>query len=157
MPSEDPHLDDDLLVNREKILEMFDPQPSRSTFFDWVNKGSIVKARGIQGFYLLNASRTKLRMPPVDIAKYREEEVSSENRSLQLVYTAMSMLVPEIVSVINEIEFPEVLTPAEIVEIKRLIDAHREPIEEQGEARFRMVYCRTVLDAELMNQKLDGD
>ena len=157
MPNEDPHLNDDLLVNREKILEMFDPEPSRSTFFDWVNKGTIVKARGIQGFYLLNASRKKLRMPPLDVSKYRKEEILSEDRRFQILYTAMSMLVPEIVAVINEVEFPEVLTPSEITEIRRLIEAHRESLAEQGEVHFRMAYCRAVLDAEKINQKIDGN
>lgn len=153
MPSEDPHLEDDLLVCRERILELFDPQPSKSTFFDWVNKGTIVKARGLQGYYLLNASRKKMRMPPIDVAAYRKRDAESMNRQIQLVYVAMTMIVPEIVSIINEFELPEVLTPREIIEIRRLIEAHRESALEQGELQFRMVYCRAVLDAEKMRQQ----
>gem|GEM_PF-3108818 len=34
MPSKDAQLEDDILVSRDKIIEMFDPPPGRSTFFD---------------------------------------------------------------------------------------------------------------------------
>jgi len=33
---------DDLFVRRETILSFFDPPPSRSTFFECVDKGSVV-------------------------------------------------------------------------------------------------------------------
>ena len=36
MPSKDLHLEDDILVSREKNIEIFDPPPGRSTFFEWL-------------------------------------------------------------------------------------------------------------------------
>ncbi len=157
MPSKDPHLEDDILVSREKIIEMFDPPPGRSTFFEWVNKGTVVKARGLTGYFLLNATREKVKLPPVDVAAYRSQIASPANRKLQLVYTALAVILPEMTAVITEIELPEVLTPAESIEIKRIADAHREPALQQGELYFQVVYCRAVLDAEQISQKIGGN
>lgn len=39
MPSNDPHLEDDILVSREKIIEMFDPPPGRSVVVGCVGTG----------------------------------------------------------------------------------------------------------------------
>ena len=156
MPSKDPHLEDDILVSREKIIEMFDPPPGRSTFFEWVNKGTVVKARGLTGYFLLNATRKKVKLPPVDVASYRKQGTSPANRKLQLVYTALMLIVPEMAAVINEFELPEVLTPVEAIEIKRIAEAHREPALQQGELYFQVVYCRAVLDAEQISQKIGG-
>jgi hypothetical protein len=156
MSKHDPHTEDDILVSREKILELFDPPPSKSAFFEWVNKGLVVKARGLTGYYLLNATRKKVKLPLIDVVAFRQKQSEPANRQIQIVYVAMAMIVPEIVSIINEYEFPEVLTPREIIEIRRLIEAHREPAIEQGELQFRMVYCRAVLDAEKMLQQSEG-
>ena len=155
MPSEDPHLEDDILVSRDKIIEMFDPPPGRSTFFEWVNKGTVVKARGLTGYFLLNATRKKVKLPPVDVAAYRSQVASPSNRKLQLVYTALAVILPEMTAVITEIELPEVLTPSEVVQIKRIAAAHREGLLEQGDLYVQVVYCRAVLDAEKISQKLD--
>ena len=156
MPSKDPHLEDDILVSRDKIIEMFDPPPGRSTFFEWVNKGTVVKARGLTGYFLLNATRKKVKLPPLDIAAYRSQIASPSNRKLQLVYTALMLIVPEMTAVINEVELPEVLTPVEAIEIKRIAESHREPALQQRELYFQVVYCRAVLDAEKISQQLDG-
>jgi hypothetical protein len=155
MRKQELEIEDDVLVRRETILELFNPPPSRSSFFEWVKSGRIIKARGLKGYYLLNATRRKLRVPPVDVASFRKQEATPANRKLQLVYTALMLIVPEMTAVIRGIEIPEVLAPAEVVEIKRLAAAHRKPLMEQGELYFKIVYCRAVLDAEEISQQLD--
>lgn len=154
MSKKELEIEDDVLVRRETIMELFNPAPSRSTFFDWASSGRIKKARGLKGFYLLNATRKNLRMPPVDVASFRKQRECASNRQLQLVYVALMVIIPEMTSVINEIELPDALTPAEMMKVKRLIAAHREPALEQKELFFQVVYCRAVLDAELMSQEV---
>ena len=148
MPSNDPHLEDDLLVSREKILEMFDPPPGRSTFFEWVNKGLVVKARGLTGYYLLNATRKKVKMPLVDVKRYRAEQQASSDQPRKLVYSALVALVPEVHDIITEIDLPDSMTPAEFVHVKTLVSSYEEALvglNDSVEERLR--FCRGVLDA----------
>lgn len=66
-------LEDDVCVRAETIMRLFTPKPAKSTFHAWVNKGLIVPARGLQGYYLLNATRVHLGMNPLDMKEAREE------------------------------------------------------------------------------------
>ncbi|MDG1242808.1 MAG: hypothetical protein P8R37_04965 [Opitutae bacterium] len=152
MPSNDPHLEDDLLVSREKILEMFDPPPGRSTFFEWVNKGLVVKARGLTGYYLLNATRKKVKLPLVDVKRYRAEQHTSGDRSRQLVYTALVMLVSELNEVITEVDLPDTFTPAEYARVKDLIADYEQPLAGLSDSVERLKFCRGVLDAQRMSE-----
>jgi hypothetical protein len=68
------HIEDDLVVKRETIIKLFDPPPGRTTFHEWVNKGAIVKARNLKGYYLLNATRVRLGMNPVSIKDLRDRK-----------------------------------------------------------------------------------
>ena len=71
--SKEDEIIDDLCVRREEIEKLFHPKPARTTFHDWVNKGLIVMARGLRGYYLLNKTRVRLGMNPVDLKRYRKE------------------------------------------------------------------------------------
>lgn len=64
---------DDIFVRWEDIAKLFHPPPGPSTFFDWINQGLIVKARGIKGYYLLNATRVRLGMNPIDTELARKQ------------------------------------------------------------------------------------
>jgi|GEM_PF-2514853 len=149
-------VEDDIAVRREEICKLFDPPPGKTAFHDWVNKGTVVKARGLTGYFLLNATRKKVKLPPVDVVSYRKQGTSPANRKLQLVYVALMLIVPEMTAVINDIELPDALSLAEAIEIKRIAAAHREGALEQGELYFQVAYCRAVLDAEVLNQQLGG-
>jgi len=70
-------LEDDILVSRDKMIEMFDPPPERAIFFEWVNKGTVVKTLGLTGYFLLNATRKKVKLPLVDVKRYRAEQHTS--------------------------------------------------------------------------------
>jgi len=54
-------------------MKLFQPPPSKAAFFRWVDSGMIVMVPGLQGYYLLNATRVRLGMNPVDIKEAREE------------------------------------------------------------------------------------
>jgi len=148
MPSKDPHLEDDILVSRDKIIEMFDPPPGRSTFFEWVNKGTVVKARGLTGYFLLNATRKKVKLPLVDVKRYRAEQHTSGDRPRQLVYTALVMLVSELNEVITEIDLPDTFTPAEYTRVKNLMADYEQPLAGLSDSVERLKFCRGVLDAQ---------
>jgi excisionase family DNA binding protein len=70
---------DELCVRRETIIKLFDPPPDECTFHDWVNKGAIDVAGGLNGYYLLNATRVRLGMNPVDTKLAREEWIKPNN------------------------------------------------------------------------------
>ncbi len=65
-------IQDDLCVRREDIEKLFQPAPGKTTFYKLVNEGLIVQARGVSGYYLLNKTRIRLGMNPVDVKVYRE-------------------------------------------------------------------------------------
>lgn len=79
------------------------------------------------------------------------------DRKLQVVYVALSLVVPEILQIISEIDCPDALTPAEIKKIRKFAEVHQVGIEEFGDDSLaRLAYCRAALDAEKMNQQM-GD
>jgi hypothetical protein len=150
MPSNDPHLEDDILVSREKIIEMFDPPPGRSTFFEWVNKGTVVKARGLTAYFLLNATRKKVKLPPVDVAAYRSQIASPANRKRQVHFTALFMLVPDIVEIFSDIEVPEALTLEEYRRIQHLMAMYGPELDLIEDPVGRIKFCRGALDMEAL-------
>lgn len=150
MPSNDPHLEDDILVSREKIIEMFDPPPGRSTFFEWVNKGTVVKARGLTGYFLLNATRKKVKLPLVDVKRYRGQIASPANRQRQVHFTALFMLVPDIVEIFSDIEVPEALTLEEYRRIQHLIKIYGPELDPIEDPVGRIQFCRGALDMEAL-------
>jgi len=85
------HIEDDIAVMREEICSLFNPPPGKTSFHDWVNKGHIVKARSITGYYLLNATRVRQGMNPIDVRKYREaiKPSSKDLHNRQLLYLAI--------------------------------------------------------------------
>lgn len=66
-------IQDDLCVRREDIEKLFHPAPGKTTFYRLINEGLIVQARGVSGYYLLNKTRVRLGLPPVDVKIAREE------------------------------------------------------------------------------------
>lgn len=50
-------------VRWETIGSFFSPPLASSTFYDLVNKGKIVPMKGLRGFYCLNDSLRRLRLP----------------------------------------------------------------------------------------------
>jgi hypothetical protein len=131
---------------------MFDPPPGRSTFFEWVNKGTVVKARGLTGYDLLNATRKKMKLPLIDVKRYRAEQQASSDQPRKLVYSALVMLVPEAHDIITEVDLPDTFTPAEYARVKNLMADYEQPLAGLSDSVERLKFCRGVLDA----QKVDS-
>ena len=80
----------DLLVRKEAILEFISPKPSDATFYRWVNEDRVVSAGEFRGYYLLNATRKKLGLEPVDVKTFMEHRSSNESlyRYVWLIFHA---------------------------------------------------------------------
>jgi len=52
-------------VRAEVICRFFSPPLASSTFYDFVNKGKIVRSKGIRGFFKLNDSLRRLGLREV--------------------------------------------------------------------------------------------
>ncbi|MFT5854871.1 MAG: hypothetical protein ACI8XO_002118, partial [Verrucomicrobiales bacterium] len=65
-------------VRYETLSRYFEPPLARSTFHDFVNKGTIIPIKGIRGFYKLNESLRRMGLREV-----RELPTEPESRSLE--------------------------------------------------------------------------
>ena len=92
-PRYDPS--NEIFVRREEILELFSDQhgspPSKATFFRYVDTGKVKKARGLQGWYKLNATRVELGMGPVDVNERCLRRLAQKQfyRDAQLLHDAV--------------------------------------------------------------------
>ena len=122
-----PKVEDDIAVRREEICKLFTPPLGKTAFHDWVNKGKIVKARDLSGYFLLNATRARLRMPRVDVKAYRRDYSAEQQaqRELQLRYIAVLELDDRMFHVMPDIPFPRELTQSDIKEVLNLLDVLR--------------------------------
>ena len=85
---------DDLCVRREEIEKLFHPPPAKATFHRWVNEEVVVMARGLSGYFLLNRTRVRLGMPPVDVNAYRESLVMPEQQKPEVPDEAVVVEAP---------------------------------------------------------------
>ena len=112
-------------VDRDAILAFFNPKPGRSTFFDWVNQGLVVRGPA-KGYYKLNESLRRLRLPAVDAAQYLEEHrtQSKAEQLRQRHFLALTLVIPEALHVFTTEDIPNTLTDAEIDEVKGLVNSN---------------------------------
>lgn len=144
-----PKVEDDIAVRREEICKLFTPPPGKTAFHDWVNKGKIVKARDLSGYFLLNATRVRLRMPPVDVKAYRRDYSAEQQaqRELQLRYIAVLELDDRMFHVMPDISFPDALTGADVKEVLRLLDVLRPEYATVEGDLAKASFCKAFLQA----------
>ena len=110
-----PHKDaEDILVKREAIMVLFDPPLPKSTFHDRANRGEFASSK-VSGYYLLNKTRKKLGMDPVDVAEYRQKlaSIKDSERQRQLFHAALAVTVPEAIDAKLPLELPSEMTREE--------------------------------------------
>ena len=136
------HIEDDIAVNREEICSLFNPPPGKTSFFDWVNKGHIVKARSIKGYYLLNATRVRQGMNPIDLQSYRQAIQSTPQglHGRQLLYLAVlntspqhQLLAPPPFPMPQALEYDDLrrIEQFEAEHVKQL-EAFKDPLEQSS-------------------------
>ena len=133
-------------VRREMISAYFHPPLPRSTFHDFVNKGTIIPMKGIRGFYLLNASLRRLGLREVPELPKDPTERSMED----IVRLAFSLIDP--------LAFPPPswLLTVETIDIKdadharRIADQHQAAVDALDNVYLKIAYLGGVLDAQVM-------
>jgi len=151
MPDSSNIPEDDVAVRKEGIMELFNPPPGHTTFYDWVKKGRIVQARDVSGYFLLNATRKRMRMPLVDVAEYRRRRMDQPKglKNSQLLYLAVTHCDPRLVSFSAPPQFPvpDSLTMEELDKIEILQREHLKLMEHLEEGPMQTVYRQGFLDA----------
>jgi hypothetical protein len=121
------HIEDDIAVKRDEICSLFNPPPGKTSFFDWVNKGHIVKARSIKGYYLLNATRVRQGMNPIDLQSYRKA-IRSTSKGLhnrQLLHLAVISTNPQLKKLAPPLfEIPQTLEDDDLRKIEQFKADH---------------------------------
>lgn len=143
-------IQDDVAVRKDVIDTLFDPPIARSTFYKKVDDGVVVKCRGIDGYYRLNATRAKLGLPQVDVQAYRAQNRKSVREvaftaDQQLGLTAVAILVPEVVRLYPLPFFPISLTPEEEARVMELAAAMKPGVEALESLAERLFFAGGVV------------
>ncbi|MGB6220924.1 hypothetical protein [Haloferula sp.] len=137
-------------VNSDTIRGFFDPPLASSTFYDLVNKGKIIRMKGMRGFYLLNESLRRLGLRevpqlPADSAGPSFEDI------VRLAFTLIDRAIfPE----------PSWLLSVEVIDIKdadharRLADQYRDTVEAFDHVSLKLAYFQGVLDSVFVAERL---
>ncbi len=148
MSSRNPEDDfkDDVAVRRERIQALTDPPVPKSTFFDWVKKGKVVRAKGLRGYYLLNKTRKKLGLPQVDVSRQPEtQDPFTPNSDRSLTFLALGMIVQEALSVFVEEEVPELITMRDFFLVEAIVRKHKPALAEIKDPVERLAYVGGAL------------
>lgn len=143
-------------VRRQVISRYFDPPLPRSTFHDFVNKGTIIPMKGIRGFYLLNASLQRLGLREVPSLPESAATRSTED----LLRLAFTLIDPDVFPAPSWMLEVEELDLKDADHARLLADLHREPVTALGSVIEKLAYFGGVLDAQVMMEaemKSDGN
>jgi hypothetical protein len=133
-------------VRQEVICRFFDPPLPRSTFYDFVDKGKVIPMKGIRGFYLLNASLSRLGLREVPSLPDQVATRSTED----IVQLAFTMIDPEIFLEPSWMLTVEELDLIEVDHARLIADRHRDSVNALGSVVEKFAYLRGVLDAQVM-------
>jgi hypothetical protein len=133
-------------VRQETICRFFDPPMARSTFHDFVNKGKIIPMKGIRGFYLLNASLSRLGLREVPSLP----EMAATRSTKDILELAFTLIDPEIFLEPSWMLTVEELDMREVDHARLLADLHRDSVNALGSVVEKFAYLRGVLDAQVM-------
>lgn len=143
-------IEDDLLVRRDAIMALFDPPIGTSAFNVRKNNGEFVSSK-VRGFYLLNKTRKKLGMPPVDISGYRVEQEKVDETQLlrERYFLALTLVVPEALEVFTERNLPETLSFRDAETIQGMVKRYRDDLEVNGinDTTARLAFVGAALKA----------
>ena len=154
------HIEDDIAVNRDEICSLFNPPPGKTSFFDWVNKGHIVKARSIKGYYLLNATRVRQGMNPIDVRKYREaiKPISKGLHNRHLLYLAIIRTNPQFEKRADHLfDIPQTIEGNDLHKIEQFEAAHVKQLEALKDPLEQSSYQMGVLDTLCTLESLEED
>lgn len=121
--------EDDLFVRRETILSFFDPSPSRSTFYEWVDQGLVIpggNAKALKGYYKLNESLARLGLPMVDVNEWRKaKSLGDEYKRTRCLYVSVMAIFVEELLLTHSEEPADHLNAKEMDQMVRVFKAHQ--------------------------------
>jgi len=120
---------DDLFVRRETILSFFDPRPSRSTFYEWVDKGLVIPGgnpKVLKGYYKLNESLARLELPMVDVDAWRKaRSLGDEYKRTRSLYLSVMAIFVEEVLLTNSNDLADHLNFQEMDKMAKVFKVHQ--------------------------------
>lgn len=136
-------------VRRETISAFFVPPLPRSTFHDFVNKGTIVPLSGIRGFYKLNASLRRLGLREVPELPKDPVERSMED----IIRLAFSLIDPLAFPPPSWLLTVETIDMKDADHARRIADQHRAEVDAIDDVYLKIAYLSGVLDAQVMAEE----
>ena len=134
----------EIVVRREGFDHFFDPPLATSSFHDLVEKGRIIRMKGMRGFYLLNESLRKMGLREV-----REIPATVRNRSLDdITRLAFTLIDPRLFPAPSWLLADEKIALVDAEHARLLADEHREKVEAQDHVELKLAYFQGVLDAQ---------
>lgn len=134
----------DLAVDQETLMRFFGPPIGKSTFYNLVRRGVIVKMQEVQGYYLLNESLVRLGLPHVSGLPVTPD---AARRERQLVELALSLAAPDVVPVPSWMLTDARLTAHEKSHVALLSMHHHRKMQDITLQPDRVAYLQGVLDA----------
>jgi hypothetical protein len=142
----------DRAVDQETLLRFFGPPIGKSTFYNLVRRGVIVKIKEVQGYYLLNESLVRLGLPHVSELPATPDAAQRER---QLLEFAMSLAAPDVVAQPSWMLGDDRLTDHEKSHVALLALHHQREMADLTLQPVRLAYVRGVFDAfEMLNNPL---
>lgn len=130
-------------VKRQKFCEMFSPPLARSTFYDWVRAGKITPMKQCSGYFLLNASRVRLGLPPL-----KEIPGGVGERSLEdITRLAFTLIDPRTFPAPPWMLTVSAISVKDLDHALRIADQNREEISVMEHAEFKLAHFARRLDA----------
>ena len=137
-------------VRRETICRYFSPPLPSSTFYDLVNKGSVVPLKGLKGFYKLNDSLRRLGLREVPALPECADQRSNED----ILRLALVLIDPELFPAPSWMLNVEALDLRDADHARLLADQHVGPINGLATVQEKLAYAAGMLDA---NYKLEAE
>ncbi|MDP0496324.1 MAG: hypothetical protein Q7Q73_08965 [Verrucomicrobiota bacterium JB024] len=157
-PKYDPN--NEIFVRREDFDQVFSKAIPKATFHRWAGEGKVVKARDLDGWYLLNKTLVHQGMEPVDVGEFRKERQSVPQglKNSQLLYIAVLQSDARF-AIVSPPRFPlpSTLTPEEVEKIHTLRTEHEKLIALYDEPAERSIYRHGFLDALEAAAMVDGE
>ena len=125
-------------------MRFFGPPIGRSTFYNLVRRGVIVKIKEVQGYYLLNESLVRLGLPPVSELPATPDAAQREK---QLVELALNLAAPDVVPMPSWMLTDDRLTAHEKSHVALLAMHHHRKMQDITLLPDRLDYLQGVLDA----------
>jgi len=139
----------DHAVDQETLMRFFGPPIGKSTFYNLVRKGVIVKMKEVQGYYLLNESLVRLGLPHVSELPAPPDAAWRER---QLTELALSLAAPDVVPRPSWMLTDDRLTAHERSHVALLAMSHFRELQKITLQPERLAYVTGAFDAcEMIN------